>query len=206
MTTELLEGRAAEVIPAAANQHDLFVLGARGSHRVRELTLGTTAQRILQKVESSVLVVRGEAEQPYRRILLATDFSENAEKAAAMARQFAGGQSVRVAHVFELHHELQTAFAELDDEAVEQYRQQCLEQAQQRMSAYLEKAGLDPTATRTHIGEGYPPKTLAELAQSEAVDLIVLGKHGDSAAERFFAGSVAHNLLAEAPCDVLVVA
>lgn len=206
VATELLEGRASEVIPGTANQHDLFVLGAQGAHRIRELALGTTAQRIMDKVESSVLVVRGAADQPYKRILLATDFSESAERAASLAQAFSAGQPVQVAHVFELHHELQTAFAEVNDEAVESYRQQCLEDVQQRMVGFLGKAGLDASVTRTHINEGYPPKTLAEIAQSEGIDLLVLGKHGHTAAERFFAGSVAHNLLADAPCDVLVVA
>jgi len=206
VVTELLEGRASDVIPGSANQHDLFVLGAQGIHRIRELALGTTAQRIMHKVDTSVLVVRGAADQPYKRVLLATDFSESAERASALAREFAGGEPLQVAHVFELHHQLQTAFAEVDDDTLERYRQQCLEDAEQRMNDFLEKAGLDAGATRTHTNEGYPPKALAETAQNEGADLLVLGKHGHSAAQRFFAGSVAHNLLVEAPCDVLVVA
>lgn len=53
--------------------------------------------------------------------------------------------------------------------------------------------------------EGIPYERIIETARTLNCDLIVMGRHGHSAPEKFFVGSCTQRVLAGAPCPVLVV-
>ena len=53
--------------------------------------------------------------------------------------------------------------------------------------------------------EGSAAETLAALAKSENVDLIVMGSHGRTGVGRLLMGSVAENVMRRAECPVLIV-
>lgn len=52
---------------------------------------------------------------------------------------------------------------------------------------------------------GEPYEKIIETAINESVDMIVMGNRGFSKIKRFFVGSVAQRVIAEAPCPVLVI-
>ncbi len=52
---------------------------------------------------------------------------------------------------------------------------------------------------------GSPEHCIANLAEQEGCDLIILGSHGHSGFVRWFCGSVAEALIRHAPCPVLLV-
>lgn len=52
---------------------------------------------------------------------------------------------------------------------------------------------------------GHPAKALIEYAEREGFDLIVVGRKGHKALERFMVGSVSRRLAIYAPCPVLIV-
>jgi nucleotide-binding universal stress UspA family protein len=52
---------------------------------------------------------------------------------------------------------------------------------------------------------GDPAEVLAEVAREQRADLLVVGRRGRDFAARVLLGSVASRLVADAPCDVLVV-
>jgi len=58
--THLLQGSAAEVLPRAAeSQHaDIVVMGAVSRSRVEELFVGSTAERVLDRISCDILVVK----------------------------------------------------------------------------------------------------------------------------------------------------
>ncbi len=57
--------------------------------------------------------------------------------------------------------------------------------------------------TEVIYGEAYT--TILEVAERDNVDLIVIGNRGQSRIQRFFLGSVANRVIAEAKCPVLVI-
>ena len=73
----LLQGGVADEVTreADAMDADLVVLGARGKDFLRRLLLGSTAERLLRKSTRPMLVVKQRAREPYRRALVAVDFS-----------------------------------------------------------------------------------------------------------------------------------
>ncbi|MCS7020836.1 MAG: universal stress protein [Gemmataceae bacterium] len=70
-------------------------------------------------------------------------------------------------------------------------------------------AAIKPTDSRIsyehRLVEGDPAEKILELANSEHVDLIVMGTHGTTGLARLLVGSVAESVLRKAPCPVLTV-
>lgn len=55
------------------------------------------------------------------------------------------------------------------------------------------------------ICEGDPPDTIIDVAQAKKADLIAIGTHGRRGLKKLLMGSVTSGVIANAPCDVLVV-
>jgi nucleotide-binding universal stress UspA family protein len=55
------------------------------------------------------------------------------------------------------------------------------------------------------VCEGDPPDAIAKIARKEKADLIAIGTHGRRGIKKLLMGSVTSGVIANAPCDVLVV-
>lgn len=83
---EVLVGRASKKIHkfVAARQAGLLVVGEHGENWLRDAVLGGTALKALEAAQIPVLLVRRPAVDRYQRIIIATDFSETATRAARL--------------------------------------------------------------------------------------------------------------------------
>jgi nucleotide-binding universal stress UspA family protein len=63
----------------------------------------------------------------------------------------------------------------------------------------------EPTAFLSVAGRGDPAEVLRDVAREHRADLLVVGRRGRDFAARVLLGSVTSRLIADAPCDVLVV-
>ena len=201
---QVRSGDTLDTLVEAAPDFDLLVLGARGRHPVWALALGTTSQRLLSKVHQPVLVVKREAEIPYQRVLVYTDFSPNSLKGLQYAQMIAPQAFINLVHVFEPLLERKIISAGVSDEVVEQYRVDAQLEAEAEMTRFIAEAGTDPRLLLRLIEHGHAPGKLPEIAAKWAPDLIIVGKHGRSRIEEFLLGSVTLHMLAQSPCDVLV--
>jgi len=183
---------------------DLLVLGARGASFLRRMVLGTTAERLLRRTQRPLLVVREAPHEPYRRALLAIDFSPWSAAVVAQARRVAPQARPVLLTAFQVPFEEKLRFAGVDASVVEHYRQQARAQATQQLHALADDAGLQPGDWDPCIVEGDASLRLIEQEQVRDCDLVVLGKHGRSAAEDLLLGSVTKHVLAEGRSDVLV--
>jgi nucleotide-binding universal stress UspA family protein len=65
---------------------------------------------------------------------------------------------------------------------------------------------IDPGIPAHHIFlEGDPASEIVRYSRDAGMDLIVMGTHGRTGVERLLMGSVAEQVLRDAPCSVLVV-
>lgn len=60
-------------------------------------------------------------------------------------------------------------------------------------------------AVETTVAEGDPAAVIIDVAGSDGVDLIVMGTHGRRGVKRFVLGSVAEEVVRQAPCSVMTV-
>ncbi|MDO8386841.1 MAG: universal stress protein [Polaromonas sp.] len=189
---------------AEAMQAGLVVLGARGAGFLRRLVLGSTSERLLKHTHRPVLVVKQTPHEPYRRVLVALDFSPWSVHAIALARRVAPNARLVLLHAFEVPFEGKLRVAGVDTATIEHYRRQAGTTATQQLHDVAQQAGLAPGHWEACIVEGEPWQRIVEQEQERDCDLVVLGKQGRSAAEDFFLGSVTRSVLNEGGTDVLV--
>ena len=124
------------------------------------------------------------ATMPVREILVATDFSDEAEAAVRLAVEYARrfGARLHVLHVFS-HGEVEVTRLLADTAAL---------------------AAPDVAVTMSSIA-GDPAEEILHYAQRHPVDLIVVGTHGRSGFSRVLLGSVAERVVRGATTPVLTV-
>lgn len=201
-------GLASEAITRAVNDHapELLVVGNRGGGGFLRLLVGSTTQRLARRVACPVLTVHeDDKHRAVRSILVPTDFSRDAEAAAATASRLLhpaeAGRLVLV-HAFHMPVEY-TAYGAIP--TTFHFREDVLGPAQERLEALaakLARPGLDVVC---EVREGAPAEVVADVARERDVDLVAMGTHGRSGLAHVLLGSTAERVLAIAPCPVLTV-
>src|SRR5919106_4964054 len=189
-TAELIEGTPGESILAAARKHDadLIVVGNRGMGQATRFRLGSVPDWIAHDAPCDLLIVdtteRGgprDPAPPYARILAGTDGSGTATEAVRKAYTLASvyGGTVTLVHV--------------GDPVIGAIK---LEE--------VADARPDDVEVERRTVEGDPAQLICELAETEDVQLVVVGNKGMSGVRRFL-GSVPNKVAHEVPSDVLIV-
>jgi nucleotide-binding universal stress UspA family protein len=205
---------AAEIARRAeASKVDLVVMGRVGGRALRDLFLGSTAERVIRRGRLPVLVVRLAPRTPYRQPGIAIDLDQAARGMLDLLLRVvpSARPTVTIIHAYDVPYEA-LFYPSLSEEDAEQYRErhrQCaLREVRRLLAAALAHLKVPPSEGpewRTHVRHGRP-KTVIEKAMKEAdTDLLVLGTHGYSGIAHAFLGSVAGDVLRGVGCDVLVV-
>jgi nucleotide-binding universal stress UspA family protein len=189
---------------AEAEQVDLLVMGARGSHFVQEALLGTTTERVLSKSSRPLLAVKQRPLSPYRRILAPVDFSAHAAAAINAAHAWLPDAEFVLLNAFEVELESTLRFAGLEDEQIHQYRIRAREAAQASMSEFVAKLEVPANRLTRQFVHGAATLRILEQEQALDADLIVMGKHGQSVMEELLLGSVTKHVLAHSASDVFI--
>ena len=202
----LLHGNVVDEIhrEAQAMQADLVVLGARGRGFLRRMTLGSTAERLLRKSARPMLVVKQRAHGPYRRVLVAVDFSPWSAPLVDLARRVAPRAHLVLLSAYEVPFEGKLRFASVSEAVIKSYREQARQTAERQLHAMAARTGLAPADWTPCLPHADPSLAIVEHEQERACDLIVVGKHGQNVAEELLLGSVTSHVLAESVGDVLV--
>ncbi|MFP4591248.1 MAG: universal stress protein [Halobacteriales archaeon] len=184
---------------AEAVRADMTVVGSRGSSPLENRVIGSTARNLARTTVAPLLVSRieRETEEPavvrkhlFRRVMYATDFSENAERA------------------FEAFSYLRHATQEAILVHVRTPKDPGLPEGdtpRSRLEDHRERlAGWDVDAT-IDVREGDPTAELlaAEAAHEPTVTLV--GSRGRSRLRRLLLGSVSEDIVARANANVLLV-
>jgi len=206
-------GQPSQVVRWIAHEAgaELVVVATRGLGGFRHLFLGSTAERIVQQSEIPVLSVHetdGASARPIRRILLPTDFSDDAHLARETAvRVFRLGPGCRahLLHVFDLPTEYQMYRAEELAAMSLDYRERAMEGLGRDLEALAPELAAGSVEVTTEVAEGDPAEVIVSRAAELGTDLVAMGTYGRSALGRAFLGSVARRVVQHAPCPVLTV-
>jgi nucleotide-binding universal stress UspA family protein/nitrite reductase/ring-hydroxylating ferredoxin subunit len=187
--TQVLEGEPAATVTEVADRDDagLIVVGDVGLGGPKRFRLGGIADRISHAMPCDLLIVRTSERDPakapgvYESVLIGTDGSPTADRAARVGSEFAALMGARVTLVH------------VGDEAMGRI---VLRDTAQRLE------GRDAS---TQTLQGDPGDAIVEHAGLEGHDLVVVGNKGMSGTLRFLLGAVPDKVSHLAPCDVLVV-
>lgn len=201
--TRVVAGNVGASLLAQADELDagLVVLGARGGGLLRQLVLGTTAERILRKTARPVLVVRQSPVGEYRRVAVAVDFSPTSATAVRLAMALAPNAELVLVHAYEVPYESKLRFAGVDESMIERYRQRAEDEATNDLETFMAEVGLSPARARIVVEQGDPTRIVLD---QHGCDLLVVGQRGKGALEELLLGSVTKHVLAETNIDVLV--
>ena len=207
-------GAAATISDCAASVNaDLIVMGRGGGRALRDVFLGSTAERVLRRGQVPVLVVRLPARTRYRRPALAVDPAHATDELVASLLRIVPPPrpTVAVIHAYEVPH-LGLIYPSLSRERAEEerdyYRRKALEEISRRLSASLARAGVAPgerPAWKMYIRHGSPRTIIEKASKETSTDLLILGTHGYSGVAHALLGTVAGDVLRDVGCDVLVV-
>ena len=203
---ETRTGRAASEIAAFCREQDaqLLVVGEHGEDWIGEAVLGGTAQRVLARADLPVLLVRRAVSAELSCILLATDFSDNATRAAQLSLDWFPDVRQRLLNACTVAFEGRMRMAGVSLEHIEGYRRDELARAEQRMEAQMQALrSAAPVGKR--IVQGYPTTVLLREIERSGTALLVIGKHGGTMLDERLLGSITQNLLYRADCNVLLV-
>jgi nucleotide-binding universal stress UspA family protein len=187
---------------------DLVVIGPHRERADGGGELGTTADRLIRTSDAPCLVLRAPLSLPLRRILVSSDLSAAAGGAVNLAVVWAGalrlpsasGERTRLQVVHVAPPAPAGATVSPGREGVErELREQAAEAV--RSSGVRSLVEIEPVVLE---GEEVADEILRQ-AREPAADLLVMGTHGQSSADRALIGRVSSVVARKATCPVLLV-
>jgi len=177
---------------------DLTIVGSRGKSPLENRIIGSTARNLTRTTIVPLLVNRIErgVDDPevvrkrlFRRVLFATDFSENADRAfEAFSYLRHATSEVTLVHVRTPKDPDPT-----DDDPVDRLAE---------LAGQLDQWGIE---TDTEIRQGDPADEILAVEKSMNATMTLLGSRGHSRLRRLLLGSVTEDVVANAEANVLVV-
>jgi len=204
---DVIEGDPHEQLLRAADRRkpELVVLG-RNAAAGSSASLGSVARLGGHHLECSVLLVDREPES-IREIVLGMDGSPSAREATRLLSLFHFGPPPRVLALGIVDASWRRGLAAED---VAPQAQRALDEVEAQEAAdtqlYLgRRTGiLAERATVESVAIGRPAEVLLEASRRRTADLLAIGHQGVGPVRRLTLGSVAAELLAAAPCSLLI--
>jgi nucleotide-binding universal stress UspA family protein len=193
----------------AATEPDLLLIGPHRRQVLRDIFIGTTAERTIRAASCPVLMANAPPVGRYRRVLLATDYSESSMRAARtlLALGICKDCHLVLVNVFEAPAVDLVARSAIPSEMRQVYLEETRSVALQDLAAFAKDLGLGKSKQIVHRRQSGPAREILAVADEEQADLIVLGTRGRgrSGTARVVLGSVAEEVLRHAKPDVLAV-
>lgn len=220
---------AALLAQAAARAVDLIVVGFRGASLFERVMLGSVSRAVVHSAGLPVLVVKsvpvgdGRIEQPagagdqHLRVLAAYDGPASGERIAALLGKIAwpaaaeGWLITVVEPMFaaEFPVWLQQKARDPDVAAMAEAWHKDYEQnvaaARRELEHFQQALPACFVGRNAIVAEGRPAEQLLATLGEQPFDLVVVGSRGRGTVARLLLGSTSDQVLAAAPCSVLIV-
>jgi nucleotide-binding universal stress UspA family protein len=194
-----------EIIKTAHDRPiDLIAMGKRGLTPWRERLLGSTTTAVLREAHMPVLTVRrATGKMAAKKILFPTAFSPEESTALAWAFEFARkfGAVLLLLNVTEVHN----SYDAVEGGFVGRLR----DSASKQLHAIAEAVPI-----QERKGVNFEEKVIAfprawsgivNFVRDQDIDMIVMSTHARKGVPRLLLGSVAEDVIQEAPCPVIAV-
>lgn len=177
-------------INAAAEKYkaDIIIMGTHGISGLADRMIGSNAEKVVQTANRPVITIREKSNAEPRKIVFATDFSEEADQIFKTVKNFAD------IYKAELH--LLTVNTK---DKFDSYLQ-----SEKKINEFFERNGIADypfTIYNDHSKEA----GILHFTKDINADMIAIGTHGRSGLSRFFNSSISEDLINHSFCPVLTV-
>ncbi len=198
-------GPADEILAQVADEYgaDLIVVGTHGRTGLSRFLLGSVAASVIRHARCDVLVVRGGQPAPFKRPLIATDFSAVADRSIDHAARLCEPNApLQVIHAWQLPSgswgatllgQARFPWSTVRDAVISNARD------------LADKLTVSHPGIQVELVQGPAAQVVTHAAERDGNDLISIGAHGLRGVRRLLLGSVAESTVRHAPCSVLVV-
>lgn len=188
---------------------DLLIVGSHKRHMLGRIMLGSTGNKLLRKCPCPVWVVSPHHSVNVRSVLVATDFTEASDLAVELAKSLAErfGAQLHLLHAVEYPHMLTYKAINIPAEYLTDYRFQVYREAKREFDDMLARYGLTDAVSddHRHLVSAHPDNAILDVAESQNIDLVVMGSVGRSGLMGMLMGNTAESVLSKLKCSVLAV-
>lgn len=206
VVSEVVRGKPfAEILRRARDDDsEIIVMGRHGRRGIRELLLGSTAERVVRVGSAPALVVLNAPAAPYRTPLAAIDGSDDAQQAVKLMLRVL----VPPAGVIDAIAAYEVPFEPILTRAGVSLMEIAQNKAETRKTGWNlvhnvigEHRGAARWNTILRVGD--PRRVVIEEVARGTHDLVVLGRRGRTRLPQLLLGGVAEAVLRAAPSDML---
>ena len=195
--------------------HDLVVMCSHGRGAALHLFLGSIAQSVIARGSKPVLITHPDAQgKPpafsCSQILVPLDDNPEHAKALPVTKELARACGAAL-HLIMVIPELATLSGgnAVGSRMLPRTTSRLLDLKTQDAENYLQ--GLESDLRRegfvasSHVLRGDPASVIVEASQRAKIDVIVIGTHGKTGMDAFWAGSVAHRICSQSRVPLLLI-
>ncbi len=177
---------------------DFIAIGSHKHGLLDTLLLGTTAEKIIEKSDRSVFVVKGNPLKKLEKLLLGYDFLPNSQEALKVAEFIA---TTLKAELVIVHADTDESFAHFKSvyEKVLQKKIKILEELKNKLE---ERDGIKVSF---EIIKEKPSKAILDAIEDVKPDMVILGRRKTSVVKRIFLGTTASKVVKNSPIPVMIV-
>lgn len=184
---------------------DLVVLGRHGRRAVRDMFIGSTAERVVRLSDLPVLIVSRKATRSYRRPLLAIDLDGSPRTVVDAALRLLGPEVHRATMVTAYQVPFEGFITpDVSPGELAGLRKEYRQAASSGLARFQASLGGRGVRWQALTARGDPRTVILAEAQRRRADLLAVGTHGRKGLSHALIGSVAEWVIRAAPCDVLV--
>ncbi|WP_417851432.1 universal stress protein [Thalassoglobus sp.] len=186
---------------------DLIVIGPHRRQILKNILVGTTAERTIRTAGRPVLTANGVPAGSYRRAVVATDLSAYSKTMILAAKSIGllDQLNISLLHVFSAPGTALMSRASLSVEEKHSYIAGERKRASEELASFIEGINIEGLSTILKPDTADIAETIRETAIELSAELIVVGTCGRSKVARVLMGSVTEGVLRSSDRDVLAV-
>ena len=186
---------------------ELVVIGAHRRRLLRDVFVGTTAQRTIRRARWPVLMVNAPAERDYANVLVPTDLSAASRKAARhlATMELARPMQHTLLHVIDAPPQRLLMANMVQEHKMERYLIELKTEAEQALAEFGATLPFGRCEKVVRHQEAATSVAILDAAREMKADLIVVASQGRVGLSKTFLGSVAEEVLRRADRDVLAI-
>jgi nucleotide-binding universal stress UspA family protein len=191
------------VMAASSVNANMILVGSGETNAGEKFKLGTTTERIIQRSEKPVMVIKENSALSVSKILCPVDFSSPSERALKNALIFARRFNAELIILSVSETTTSSWFSSKED--LEKENKERLKAHTKDFEAFLNKVNLEGVNWSREERSGNPAQEILNTISDKNIDLLIMGTSGRSGLNRLIVGSVTEKVIREVPCSFLTL-